>query len=222
MKPFLYLIIFSLIGNIACAQNDLKTKKLINEIINEKGIVYQDSIGGFAIRIMHEGLWYKQSHVFYKESADSVIYTDTTGKRTPMSRARATPLVLKFNNGRMRPVALDSMTMSVKEIAYINAEIDKMKDHKWDKGLFENSQIIPTDTVTAIFKNSKRGWSYMYKKGINKFYTISKPILLHKGAFCLLYYGYSCGGLCGYGELALYKKENGKWVHWVAISSWIS
>ncbi len=223
MTSVISLVLLCLFCTVAIAQSDLISKKSINEIITEKGIVYQDSISKFAIRIMHEGLWYPKSHVFFKESADSVIYTNASGKQTAMSRAKATPLVLKENGARMRPVSLDSMTMSVEEMKYINAEIDKMGSHKWNKGLFENSQMIATDTVSAIFKDWKnRGWGYMYKIGIRKFYTIAKPILLRQGSFCLFYHAYSCGGLCGYGEFALYKKENGKWVHWVAISSWIS
>ncbi|MFD2873827.1 hypothetical protein ACFS5N_15180 [Mucilaginibacter ximonensis] len=199
-------------------------KRIINQIITDKDIVYQDSIGRFAIHIMHEGLWYPQSHMFYKESADSVIFTENgTGKPTAMSRAKGNSLVFKDKGGRMRPVGLDSMVMSVAEMKYVNDEIDKMVNYKWYDHLFLDSRMISTDTVNAVFKDWKgRGWNYMYKMGIHKLYTFSKPILLRNGTFCLFYYGYSCGGLCGYGEFALYKNENGKWVRWVAISSWIS
>ena len=222
MKNIICVAMLCLACNLAHAQNDPKSKEIINEIIKEKSIIYQDSIGKFAIKIMHEGLWYPQSHMFYKESADSVIYTNASGKQVPMSRTEATPLVLKEKGGRMRPVRLDSMVISVEEMKYVNAEIDKMSTHKWDKGLLENSQMITTDTVNAIFKDRKRSWSYMYKIGINKFYTFAKPISLHNGRFCLFYHAYSCGGLCGYGEFALYKKENGQWVRWTSISAWIS
>lgn len=224
MKNFICVVILCLVYNMGVAQNDIKTLTIINKIITDKNIVYQDSIGRFAIHLMHEGLWFPQSHMFYKESTDSVIFTENgTGKRTAMSRNKATPLVFKGNGGRMSPVDLDSMTMSVGEMKYVNAEIDKMANHKWGSNLFPDSRIISTDTVNAVFKDWKhRGWNYMYKMGIHKLYTFSKPILLRKGTFCLFYYGYGCGSLCGYGEFALYKKESGKWVRWVAISSWIS
>ena len=46
------------------------------------------------------------------------------------------------------------------------------------------------------------------KKGICYFY---KPIFSKKGSYVLVQYWMNCGFLCGYGELVLMKKINGKW-----------
>lgn len=46
------------------------------------------------------------------------------------------------------------------------------------------------------------------KKGICHFY---KPIFSKKETYVLVQYWMNCGFLCGYGELVLMKKINGKW-----------
>ena len=82
-----------------------------------------------------------------------------------------------------------------------------------------NGEIIGT----AVFKEkNNKGWPYMYKKGIRSFHRFSVPVFIKGGDYCIFYSDESCGNLCGSGELAIYKKEHGKWKLWGIISSWIS
>lgn len=53
-------------------------------------------------------------------------------------------------------------------------------------------------------------------------YSITKPIFLRKGKYCLFYYSYVCGPLCGQGIFAIYKKTNGKWERWIVLTEWNS
>ncbi len=36
------------------------------------------------------------------------------------------------------------------------------------------------------------------------------------------YWDYCCGGLCGYGSLAFYKKEGGIWKQYMVLFDWTS
>ncbi|RZK23001.1 MAG: hypothetical protein EOO43_08965 [Flavobacterium sp.] len=48
-------------------------------------------------------------------------------------------------------------------------------------------------------------------------YSITKPIFIRQNSICFLFYDYSCGNLCGQGNLILLKKEEGNWVRWLTI-----
>ncbi len=252
MKQSIVVIIVCLICKIAVAQNYPEAKKFINEVITEKNIIYQDSASRNVLSMMQEVLKHNERHVFYKFKKDSVFYTDSTGVKTPMLRSKATtivykemhnmiyyvdsmvkrnnilgsqamPIVPKQKQSRMLPLLEDSLTFSDQEIAYVYRELARLSKHKWDAGLLENSQMIPTDTITKVFADLKLGgWEYLYNKGIKKNYTFGTPVFLRNNTYCIFYYGYGCGGLCGYGDFAVYKKENGKWTYWGSITSWIS
>jgi hypothetical protein len=251
MKLLVCLLLFCLFGNVAFAQNPPKIKKFINEIVTEPNIVYQDSANKNTLSMLQNALMNNKRHIFYKFKKDSVIYTDNTNIKIPMLRSKATAIVLdemhslahyidstfkghtlksgerpiipEQKGSRMLPMLEDSLILSDRDIAYAYKEIAKVSKHKWENGLFENSRVIPNDTITKVFADwARRGWSEMYRKGINKFYTIGMPVFLRNHTYCLFYYDYSCGGLCGYGDFAIYKKENGKWTYWGRISSWIS
>jgi uncharacterized protein YjcR len=249
---YLIAIIVCLISKIALAQNYPEAKKFINEVITEKNIIYQDSASRNVLSMMQDALKNNKKHIFYKLKKDSVLLIDDTGVKMPMLRSKATPIVLKEmhsiiqnidstikkNNmlgskampivpkqkhSRMLPIVEDSLTFSEQEIAHAYKEIAKVSKHKWDNGLFENSKLIPTDTVKKVFADRKLlGWQYMYSKGINKIYSFGMPVFLRNDTYCLFYYDYGCDYLCGYGEFAIYKKDNGKWTYWGRISSWIS
>lgn len=251
MRYFISFIFFLLIGSIASAQNYPKAKEFINQVIEERSIVYQDSAGRDVLAMVKEALANNKRHTFYSFKKDSVFYTDSTRILIPMLRSKAraivsedmrktityvessvkktlpatqpTQIVPKPKRSRMFPMVEDSVTFSDQEIAYLYEEIAKFSKHKWDNELLENSKVVPTDTVRKVFADWKlRGWNYLYNKGIHKYYTFSVPIFFRNDTYCLFYYDYGCGDLCGYGELAIYKKENNIWTYWGRISSWIS
>ena len=81
---------------------------------------------------------------------------------------------------------------------------------------------IPSDTLEAIFNDSKRGSSYFGEKYKAAIYSFSEPIFLRGGKFCVFYYDYSCGELCGEGNFSIYIKTWLGWRPYVSIYSWIS
>ena len=92
----------------------------------------------------------------------------------------------------------------------------------WTAGSFPGARLISQDTVQSIFRDTARGWNYFYKVYGPAFYTFSRPVFLRGDSLCVFYSATHCGGLCGSGELSLYRKEGGRWVFQLILSSWIS
>lgn len=111
---------------------------------------------------------------------------------------------------------------------YTKNELAFIKDKKyplikyWTKEYFRNTILVSDDTITAIFKDNSKGWAYFYKIIGRNFNTFSVPIFLRDDTYCLFYSDHHCGGLCGGGQLTLYKKEKEKWVKVKTYCSWIS
>jgi hypothetical protein len=111
---------------------------------------------------------------------------------------------------------------------YTKNELAFIKDKKypsikyWTKEFFRNTILVSSDTITAIFKDKSKWWAYFYKNIGSNFNTFSVPIFLRNDTYCLFYSDHHCGGLCGGGQLALYKKEKEKWIKVKPYCSWIS
>ena len=78
------------------------------------------------------------------------------------------------------------------------------------------------DTVTAIFKDRNKWWTYFYKYYGESFNTYSAPIFLRNYTLCLFYSSNSCGGLCGGGQITLFKKEGNTWKPFKSFCDWVS
>jgi hypothetical protein len=84
-------------------------------------------------------------------------------------------------------------------------------------------RLIPKDTITAIFSQKHQdGWSYFYGHYGPGFHSIGCPLFLRDYTWCLCYVSYHCGWLCADGQLALYKKEGGRWVFVKNWGEWMS
>ena len=93
----------------------------------------------------------------------------------------------------------------------------------WDDPKFsENLRTISKDTVTAIFRDRKKWWTYFYAHYGNGYKTYSSPIFLRDYTLCLFYSDQSCGGLCGSGQVILFKKEGYSWTPFKSFCEWIS
>lgn len=223
MKYFASFIFLSLICSITFAQEFTKAREIISNVINVKNITYQDSISKGAIISMRKSMQVYKVGIFYKFREDSVIYTDSLGKKKVMSFWDVQRLNLRKFYKPIIFIKSDSVKFTESEIKYINEEITKMARYKWDKGLFADALLIPTDKINKIFTdNIFKGWAYLKAKHIEKLYSFAPPIFLRDDTYCLFYYSYGCGDLCGQGEFALYKKENGKWVKWFNLFESIS
>lgn len=116
------------------------------------------------------------------------------------------------------------LILSKEDRKQIDNQLDRLSSNDWYESLhLENAQAIPQDTMKAIFAhNIEKGWTYFYKKYGSKYYHFSKPILFRNNTLCLFYHGNGCGSLCGEGYLTLFRKEQGSWVKWFTLYSWVS
>jgi hypothetical protein len=245
----IFLVFFS--TALTIAQTNKKAIQFINELIDTKNaneelfiskmfaeknipykaivrnnLFYQDSVDAGAIANIRNDLK-RYGNVFRGIRQDSVIYVDSVGKRTILSRADANNIAMKkigpdgIIRSRIEQIAADSLVITEKERAYINTEIEKMQDYSWGKNQFLNVRSITADTIKKAFAKFG-GWDALRKKGISRIYNFSNPIFLRSDTFCFFYYGYGCGSLCGEGQFAIYKKQKGKWVMFTMLSRWVS
>lgn len=85
-------------------------------------------------------------------------------------------------------------------------------------------ELISSKTVKRRFrKNVKKGWENIYKKYPKSFgiFEISNLVFSDDRRFCILYVGYSRGGLNGYGCLLIADLENEKIIK-TEIELWVS
>lgn len=112
---------------------------------------------------------------------------------------------------------------SNKERNKINKALRKLSGFRWSKKYFHNMKIIGRDSLDFIFKDRKNlGWNYFHKEYGEGYYSFSKPIFFRKNTISIFYSSYNCGGLCGGGQLDLYRKINDQWQLYFTLYMWIS
>jgi hypothetical protein len=116
----------------------------------------------------------------------------------------------------------DTILLTEEEKKTIKKRVRLFPKEKWQKEFPTNVQIINRDTINRIFSDKNRGWKYYHAVYGDRFYSFSKPIFLKERNLCIFYYDYACGGLCGYGLLAIYRKEGTEWKLFYSISQWVS
>jgi hypothetical protein len=117
----------------------------------------------------------------------------------------------------------DSSTFTTPERAQIKGWANHPAFQVWTLDMAPGVRLIPKDTITAIFSRKHRdGWSYFYGHYGLGYHSLGCPLFLRNYTWCLFYSGHHCGWLCGDGQLALYKKEGGRWVFVKNWGEWMS
>jgi hypothetical protein len=117
----------------------------------------------------------------------------------------------------------DSLILTTKEKQFIISELQNQIDTSlWNEMDIPNSLTIPQDSITAIFKDRKRSWDYFHKIYGSSFNSFTIPVFFRNNQLCAFYYEYSCGGLCGEGVFAIYRREKNQWIRWFTIYEWVS
>ena len=118
---------------------------------------------------------------------------------------------------------VDTLILSTKEKQFIINRLENQVDTSlWNGISIPNSLTILQDTIKAIFKDRKRGWNYFYSNYGRSFNSFTIPIFFRNNQLCAFYYDNICGGLCGEGVFALYRREKDHWVRWFTIYEWVS
>lgn len=252
MKSILIAFMICLVAYQVNAQNDSKVKAFINELIITQDIadsvsvsemlvrynlpkdprpkvkrVYEDSISKQGISMMREAMQGDRNGIVYSMHTDSLVYIDSLGNKSRVSRQDTYKMLPVPIGARFQQILADSITITKEERTFINTAIDNMSKDIWQQNLILDAQIIAVDSVRRVFDRriSDRmfdGWTYFRNKGVDRIYSFTVPIFFRNDTYCLFYYDYGCGNLCGEGQVAIYKKVKGKWVKWSILSSWIS
>ncbi|RAR48541.1 hypothetical protein [Flavobacterium lacus] len=91
------------------------------------------------------------------------------------------------------------------EISTINQKLKKDCEIPWTHSSTLNLKIVK-DT---LFEKSDR--DVLVKELNQNILIISHPIFFRNGKYCILFYQYVCGNICGTSSLALYEKVNERW-----------
>lgn len=108
----------------------------------------------------------------------------------------------------------DSITLTKSEVKELQDRLTSFKEFHWTKQSmsrlnFHRLQLINSDTAQRLLEGTIQ-------------YQILPPLLFRNGEYCLFYYDYYCGSLCGQGQLVIYKKEKQEWKHWWTLFRWNS
>jgi hypothetical protein len=125
------------------------------------------------------------------------------------------------SNYCLKAVLTDKQFFSSAELTMLKAQAGN-NALAWKATDFSGVRIVEQDTVDAIFNVYSKHWAYFNKHIGRDFNEFSMPIFLRNDTYCLFYEANHCGGLCGEGKLALYKKEGGHWQVVKYYCQWIS
>ena len=164
------------------------------------------------------------------KTPDSLItYID---KSTGWERIRE-QLDHKTFTGHTPETKPNSISLTKSESKLLKQQIKKFKDLSWEENLFAYSKRISSDSVLDNLNVRRKRLekeiddalaskdSATYNKLKNKeswVFGFSKPIYFRDQTFCLLYNVALCSSLCGYDEIAFYKKENENWSKWIVVA----
>jgi hypothetical protein len=102
----------------------------------------------------------------------------------------------------------ETIVFTAEEKLLIKGQIE-MRGKDWLKRNFENVTITTRpDTI--------------YTKAAYELFNFTRPVFLRDNSICVFYQQNSCGALCGYGRLGLYRKLSGKWILVWTYYQWIS
>ncbi len=108
----------------------------------------------------------------------------------------------------------DSIVLTKLDKKIIYRKLTDIKSFEWTN---ENAKKLNLDNIDVISYDTSisNNWTYAIK------YHIVPPIYFGKEKqFCLLSFSYSCGGLCGHGQITIFQKTDKGWKRWNHLSWW--
>ncbi len=196
MKSSFWIGLFLLICTSTCLGQDKEQIQFIESYFSKSNFSRPDKL------VYGKGLWKFEIEDILKSLAKDTIFS----------------LGYKYES-------VDNLLILSKEDKkQIDSQLDSLSSDNWYESLhLENAQAVSQDSIKAIFANTPDlGWQYFRTKYGKELYHFSKPVLLRNNTLCLFYYSNACGSLCGEGYLTLFRKEQGSWVKWFIIYSWVS
>ncbi|HWK24103.1 MAG TPA: hypothetical protein VNS08_13820 [Ureibacillus sp.] len=105
----------------------------------------------------------------------------------------------------------DTIKLTKYDKAQMLKKLDSLKDFKWTQAVASKLNL---DNISLISYDTSRSHNMAYAIK----YHIVPPIYFDKGNYCILSFSYSCGGLCGHGQITVYKRTEAGWKRWNNLS----
>ena len=105
----------------------------------------------------------------------------------------------------------DSIILSRQDKKHLLKSLELFRNFRWTetdikKIEFENISLISFD------KSISNNLTYAIK------YHIVPPLYFQNSRYCILSFSYSCGSLCGHGQITIYKMTENGWARWNHLS----
>ncbi|GAB2815891.1 hypothetical protein [Ferruginibacter profundus] len=120
--------------------------------------------------------------------------------------------VLRLVDNNNKDVS-DTVKLTSQDADSMYQKLHSLKTFKWTTEVakkinLDHLSIIGPDTSSTVQPE------YAIK------YQIVPPIFFNNQTYGILCYSYSCGGLCGHGQITIYKKVSGAWQRWNNLMWW--
>lgn len=186
---YLFLLLMILFVHQAGNAQNHADKKFIRFAIGKENIVYNEKIHSYSISFTREAL-----------NKDTLF----DWKYTFRHEKRGLPDSLVF-------------VLKKSEKAFINKQLDKMKDFSWKKHLFKQSLAVDFETLGAYKKAHGRKLGYNPEDYKNGGYAFTKPIFIRNSTVCFIYITHRDEG-----KVLMYIKDKNQWRIKYMLDYWVS
>ena len=107
----------------------------------------------------------------------------------------------------------DTIKLSKQDKYEIVKQVENLKKFKWT---LTDAKKINLNNVSIISYDSSINSNLAYAIK----YHIVPPIYFKANQYCILSYSYSCGVLCGHGQITIYKRTHNGWKRWNSLAWW--
>ncbi len=145
----------------------------------------------------------------YRIHFESLFYPPATVYK--LDEARAGKRVIN-DVAEKQSLAVDSLTLTEDEVDSAISKLHLSKRVKWSKDLLPNARITDTGSYFERWRNTTPGVAKP------AYWTMSLPSFFRDGRYCIMFFMYYCGPMCGYEALIVYRKEGNHWVKFGTFS----
>jgi hypothetical protein len=103
-----------------------------------------------------------------------------------------------------------TLSLSKREIKYIDSEFNTIKPVAWNQNMFENSVMITKDSL-EIFYDGLKGPKYFQNHFAKKYFLFSKPVFIRNNSVAIFRLYEMYGPSSGYDLLYIYQRAADKW-----------
>jgi len=110
-------------------------------------------------------------------------------------------------------LVLKDTLFTTEDVKFICVQLACVADYEWKQNQIRGATVIKGTKTKRIFKNIVKGngWVKFRKKYGECLNTFGFPVFTVNREYCLFCWWTQCDWLAGGGNIALYKKSNGKW-----------